>query len=285
MRILSILDTPLTSKEIQEKLGSNNGSVRARLTNMYRSGVVVRSTFKTQYGYIYAKPEMRSSIIDKLKEIIPPSVKNALSMIASQYRIFTLNQLVETTRGSYETMEYYLDNVFARQLNWVSFGYHKSFKIYWNSKHKKEELLEEFEKRIEEIHREIKEKGTEFEAEVKELLDSYLLKLPVQIEKSETGTPSGKFFDMAYKLYLFGERQPIHLKVEIKNHIPSLNEVAFFWRKTKEFRYGSVIPIMIAPAFPSVVYKNFGDMLYLVKYESLKEYIKKPVVIGLSSNG
>ena len=225
-------------------------------------------------GYIYALPRDKDKVINKIKEMTPPYVRNALEIVMSRRKLFTLNSLVEMTSGNFESIEYYLDNVFARQLNWIKYGYHKSFKIYWNAKYSKEELLEDFEKEISEIHRRIKVEGSKFEEEVKELLDGYLLNLPVKVESYSKGTPSGKyFFDLAYNLYLFNEF-PIQLKIEIKNHIPNLNEVAFFWRKTRELRHGFIIPIMIAPAFPSVVYRSFGDILYLVKYDKLKEFVE-----------
>jgi hypothetical protein len=237
-------------------------------------GRLIRVPLLLRSGYIYALPEHNERLIDKLKEVIPASVKNALNLLMNQRKIFVLNELVEETHGSYETMEYYLDRVFSKQLNWIKYSYHKSFKIYWNSKYAMEELLPDLEKEISEVHKRIKIMGENFEKEVEELLDDYLLNLPFKVEKTSAGTPSCKYFDLAYKLYLFGDiKQPIHLKVEIKNHIPNLNEVTYFWRKTREFRFGSVIPIMIAPAFPSVVYKSFGDILYLVKYDKMKEFV------------
>jgi hypothetical protein len=270
-------DGPKTSKEVQDYFEGkiDRGYVRCSLSKLYLKGKLVRVPLLLRSGYIYALPEHNERLIDKLKEVIPASVKNALNLLMNQRKIFVLNELVEETHGSYETMEYYLDRVFSKQLNWIKYTYYKSFKIYWNAKYSKEELITDLEKEISEIHRKIKIMGDKFEKEVEELLDDYLLNLPFKIEKTSAGTQSGKFFDLAYKLYLFGDiKQPIHLKVEIKNHIPNLNEVTYFWRKTREFRFGSVIPIIIAPAFPSVVYKSFGDILYLVKYDKLKEFVE-----------
>ena len=236
---------------------------------------MVRVPLLLRSGYIYALPEHNDRLIEKLKEAIPASVKNAVNLIMNQRKLFILNELVEENQGSYETMEYYLDRVFAKQLNWIKYTYYKSFKIYWNAKYSKEELLPDLEKEVSEVHRRIKVMGEAFEKEVEELLDRYLLNLPFKVEKTSVGTQTGKFFDLAYKLYLFGdEKQPIHLKIELKNHIPNLNEITAFWRKTREFRFGSVIPIVIAPAFPSVVYQNFGDILYLIKYDKLKDFLK-----------
>jgi hypothetical protein len=162
--------------------------------------------------------------------------------------------------------------VFSRQLNWIKNSYYKGFKIFWNSNFDKEGLLEDFVKRLSEVHRNIKVQGKEFEKEVERLLDRYLLNLPIKVEKDSTGTPSGKYFDLSYKLYLFD--QPIHLKVEIKSYIPNLYQVALFYKKVREFKYGSVVPVMIAPAFPSVVYQTFGDTVYLLPLRKLEEITK-----------
>ena len=66
--------------------------------------------------------------------------------------------------------------------------------------------------------------------------------------------------------------------MEIKSYIPTLNQVTYFWRKIREFKHGFIIPVIIAPAFSSVVYKSFGDILYLVKYNKLKEFVEKLMV-------
>lgn len=275
--ILEFLESgPCYSTDIQNHFSSEEKErayVRNLLSQLYRRGKVVRSPFKIVHGYVYALPKDKEKIIEKLKEMVPPYVRNSLELIVNQRKLFTLNSLVELTSGDYESTEYYLDNVFCKQLRWISNGYHKSFKVYWNAKYTKEELLEEFEKELSEIHRRIKVEGSQYEEKVRELLDSYLLRLPFKVEKYSRGTPSGKYyFDSAYNLYLLGE-YPLQLKVEIKNHIPNLNEIAFFWRKVREYRHGVIIPVVIAPAFPSVVYRSFGDILFLVRFDKLRQFV------------
>jgi RNA binding exosome subunit len=239
---------------------------------LYRQGKLSRSPFKLIQGYIYSLPEHKDKIVEKLKEIIPPYVKNAVEIVLTQKKIFTLNYLVETTKGTYETMEYYLDNVFCKQLNWLSYGYHGSYKIYWNSKYSRQELEKEFLKELSELHKEIKVKSKDFEKTVEKLLDSYLFSLPLKVEKDSTGTPSGKYFDLSYKIYFFDI--PVHLKVEVKSYIPNLYQVALFYKKIREFKYGTIIPVLVAPAFPSVVYQTFGDTIYLVPLRKLEEIVK-----------
>jgi len=282
-RLLAFLTGPKTSTEIQnafEKQGYLRGVVRTALSSLYRKGKLNRSPFKTLYGYIYALPEHKDKIIEKLQEVVPPYVKNAVQLLMTQRKIFVLNDLVElTSANDYETMEYYLDNVFARQLNWIKYSYHKSFKIYWNAKFKQEELYDDFLKELSKTYERIKVQGVNFEKEVRETLDAYLFSLPFKVEKESKGTPSGKyFFDASYKLFLFNQNLPIHLKVEIKSFIPNLLVVAHFYRKIREYSHGTVIPIMIAPAFSSISYKTFGDILYLTPFNKLKEFINN--IIG-----
>ena len=273
-RIVQLLkEGPLTSSEVQKQFEPGMWSkVRSKLSRLYRYGHLVRSPFKTSQGYIYSLPEHKDKILNKLQQIVPAYVRNSLQLILTQKKIFTLNELVELTNGNFETMEYYLTQVFSRQLNWIKNSYYKGFKIFWSSNFDKEGLLEDFVKRLSEVHRNIKVQGKEFEKEVERLLDRYLLNLPIKVEKDSTGTPSGKYFDLSYKLYLFD--QPIHLKVEIKSYIPNLYQVALFYKKFREFKYGSVVPVMIAPAFPSVVYQTFGDTVYLLPLRKLEEITK-----------
>jgi hypothetical protein len=275
-KILKLLiKEPKTSAEIQNEFSADKKAyVRFKLSELYKHGHLVRSPFKTFYGFIYSLPQHKDKIIEKLKEIVPPYVRQSIEILA-QRKIFTLNELVEKTHGNFETLEYYLDNIFSKQLRWINYSYHKSFKIYWNAKFNKEELYPVFLRELSQTYSRIKSDSLKFEKEVKELLDTYFLNLPFRVVKSETGTPSKKYFDVAYKIYLFGENsQPIHLKIEIKSFVPGLIQVTQFYRKVREFCHASIIPVMIAPAFPSVVYQTFGDVLYLVPFEKLKEFIK-----------
>jgi len=237
----------------------------------------------TQYGYIYYVKKDKDKVIQKLKELTPPYVRNAIELLMNQKKVFTLNSLVELTHGNFESMEYYLDKVFKKQLNWIENSYYKSFKIYWNSRYSKDELLEDFKKSLSKIHKKTREEGIKFEREIRRMLDEYLMNLPFKVVKDPKVTVDGKyFFDAAYSLYMFGDTNlTVKLRVEIKSYIPSLNQVAFFWRKIRMFRHGVVIPVIIAPAFPSVVYKSFGDILYLVKYDKLKEFVESLVVNSL----
>ena len=257
-------------------------SIRYKLSELYRYGHLARSQFKTAYGYIYALPKDKDKIIDKLQKVVPPYVRNAVQVLLSARKIFTLNSLVEQTNGDYETLEYYLDRVFSKQLNWIKWGYHKSFKIYWNAKFTKEELLDDFLKELSKTYERIKIEGDRFEKEVERFLDDYLLNLPIKVVKVSSGVKDRTyFFDVAYDIFLFDEIKPIKLKVEIKSYLPSVMQVAYFYRKTREFTHGSVIPVIIAPAFPSAVYKTFGDIVYLVPYNKLKEFASSLVKVPL----
>jgi hypothetical protein len=119
----------------------------------------------------------------------------------------------------------------------------------------------------------IKKQGVEFEREVKELFESYLSRLGLKFEKTSTGTPTGKYFDLSYNLYLF-KSKPLQLKVEIKSYVPNLYQVACFYRKVREFKFGYVLPVLIAPGFPTNVYQTFGDVVYLLTVRDLKKSVK-----------
>jgi hypothetical protein len=273
--ILGYIDKPKTSKEVQdyfETKGYKRNIVRTILLRLYRQGKIVRSPFKTIQGYIYSLPEQKDKIVEKLKEIVPPYVWNAVNLIVSQRRMFTLNHLVEVTNGNYETLEYYLDNVFGKELNRVKHAYYKSFKVYWSSEFEMKDLKKDFLQELSEKHREIKVKSREFEKRVEELLDKYLFSMPFKVEKTSRGTPSGKFFDLSYVLYIF--HQPVHLKVEVKSYIPNVYQVAMFYRKVREFKHGTVIPVIVAPAFPSIVYQTFGDIVYLLPFDKLEKIVE-----------
>jgi hypothetical protein len=93
---------PKSSKEVQdyfETKGYDRNVIRTVLTRLYRQGKLSRSPFKLIQGYICSLPEHKEKIVEKLKEIIPPYVKNAVEIVLAQKKIFTLNYLVETTKG------------------------------------------------------------------------------------------------------------------------------------------------------------------------------------------
>jgi hypothetical protein len=136
---------PLTSSEIQRHFEPRlRAKLRAKLSRLYKYNHLTRSPFKTSQGYIYSLPEHKDKIVKKLEEVVPCYVRNSLQLLLTQKKMFTLNELVELTNGNFETLEYYLTEVFSKQLNWIKNSYYKGFKVFWSSSFEKEELVEDF---------------------------------------------------------------------------------------------------------------------------------------------